>query len=154
MSGSKLSDQQLYFAGVFEDFGHIFLTCSKKIIKIWKVGKIFGCVTFYKLFAGNFSKNSNLYDSCSSLPVFLSRTNLKLHNISVTLKMIKVGIKKLDLSKAFCPDCITVVVLTNCELEFSSILAELFHKFLKQSYPQIKANRSLTKMKPCKLIFN
>ena len=154
MSGSKLSDQQLYFAGVFEDFSHIFLTCSKKIIKILKVGKIFRCVTFYKLFAENFSKNSNLYDSCSSLPVFPSRTNWKLHNISVTLKMTKVGIKKLDLSKAFCPDCITVVVLKNCELEFSSILAELFHKFLKQSYPQIKANRGLTKMKPYKLIFN
>ena len=40
-----------------------------------------------KLFAKNFSKNSN--DSGISLPVFHSRTNLKLHNISVTLKMIK-----------------------------------------------------------------
>ena len=36
-----------------------------------------------KLFAGNFSKNSNLDDSVIS---FLSRTNLKLHNISVTPK--------------------------------------------------------------------
>ena len=34
-----------------------------------------------KLFAGNFSKNSNLVDSGISLPVFPSRTNLKLHNI-------------------------------------------------------------------------
>ena len=35
-----------------------------------------------KLFAENFSKNSNLDDSVISLPGFPSRTNLKLHNIS------------------------------------------------------------------------
>ena len=34
-----------------------------------------------KLFAENFSLNSNLDDSGVSLPVFPSRTNLKLHNI-------------------------------------------------------------------------
>ena len=42
-----------------------------------------------KLFAENFSKNSNPDDSGISLPVFASRTNLKLHNISVTSKMVK-----------------------------------------------------------------
>ena len=42
-----------------------------------------------KLFAKNFSKNSNLDDSGVSLPVFPSRTNLKLHNISITPKMVK-----------------------------------------------------------------
>ena len=40
-----------------------------------------------KLFAENVSKNSNLDDSGVSLPVFPSRTNLKLR-ISVTLKMV------------------------------------------------------------------
>ena len=35
-----------------------------------------------KLFAENFSKNSNLDESGLSLPAFHSRTNLKLHNIS------------------------------------------------------------------------
>ena len=35
-----------------------------------------------KLFAENFSKNCNLDDSGIPLPVFPSRTNLKLHNIS------------------------------------------------------------------------
>ena len=35
-------------------------------------------------FAENFSMNSNLDDSRISLPVFASKTNLKLHNISVT----------------------------------------------------------------------
>ena len=33
-----------------------------------------------KLFPENFSQNSNLVDSVISLPVFPSRTNLKLHN--------------------------------------------------------------------------
>ena len=37
----------------------------------------------------NFSKNSNLDDSGISLPVFPSRNNRKLHNISVTPKMVK-----------------------------------------------------------------
>ena len=42
-----------------------------------------------KLFAKNFSKNSDLDDSVISLPFLPSRTNLKLHNISVAPKMIK-----------------------------------------------------------------
>ena len=86
-----------------------------------------------KLFAENFSKNSNLDDSGISLPVFPSRTNLKLHNISVTRKMVKKVITNLDLSKASVPDCIPVVVLKNCESELSYILAELFNKCLKES---------------------
>ena len=36
-----------------------------------------------------FSKNSNLENSGISLPVFPSRANLKLHNISATPKMVK-----------------------------------------------------------------
>ena len=86
-----------------------------------------------KLFAENFSKNSNLDDSGIFLPVFPSRTNLKLHNISVTPKMVKKVIMNLDLSKASGPDCIPVVVLKNCEPELSYILAELFNKCLKES---------------------
>ena len=86
-----------------------------------------------KLFAENFSMNSNLDDSGISLPVFPSRTNLKLHNISVTPKMVKKVIMNLDLSKTSGPDCIPVVVLKNCEPELSYILAELFNKCLKES---------------------
>ena len=86
-----------------------------------------------KLFDKNFPKNSNLDDSGISLPVFPSRTNLKLHNISVTSKMVKKVIMNLDLSKASGPDCIPVVVLKNCEPELSYILAELFNKCLKES---------------------
>ena len=87
-----------------------------------------------KLFAENCSKNSNNIDySGISLPVFPSRTNLKLHNISVTPKMVKKVIMNLDLSKVSGPDCIPVVVLKNCEPKFSYILAELFNKCLKES---------------------
>ena len=86
-----------------------------------------------KLFAENFSKNSNLDDSDISLSVFPSRTNLKLHNISVTHKIVKKVIMNLDLSKASDPNWIPVVVLKNCEPEISYILAELFNKCLKES---------------------
>ena len=86
-----------------------------------------------KLFAKNFSKNSNLDDFGISLPVFPSRTNLKLHNISITPKMVKKVIMNLDSSKASGPDCIPVVVLKNCEPELSYILAKLFNKCLKES---------------------
>ena len=86
-----------------------------------------------KLSAENFSENSNLDDSGVSLPVFPSRTNLKLHSISITPKMAKKVIMKLDLSKKSVPDCIPVVFLKNCEPKLSYILAELFNKCLKES---------------------
>ena len=86
-----------------------------------------------KLFAENFSKNSNLDDLGISLPVFPSRTNSKLHNIPVSPTMVKKVIINLDLSKTSGPDCITVVVLENSEPELSYILAELFYKCLKGS---------------------
>ena len=73
------------------------------------------------------------FDSGVSLPLFPSRTNLKLHNISVTLKMVRKVVMSLALSKASGPDCIPVVVPKNCELELSYILAELFNKCLKES---------------------
>ena len=77
--------------------------------------------------------NSNLDDSGISLPVFPSRTNLKLHNIYVTPKMIRKVIMDLGLSKTSGPDCIPVVVLKKCVLELSYILAELVNKCLKES---------------------
>ena len=86
-----------------------------------------------KLFSKNFSKNSNLDDSGITLPVFSSRTNLKLHNISITPKMVKKVTTNLDSSKVSGPDCIPVVVLKNCEPELSYILAKLFNNCLKKS---------------------
>ena len=64
-----------------------------------------------KLFAENFSKNTNVDDTGISLPVFPSRTDLKLHDIPVTPKMVKKVIMNLDWSKASSPDCVPVVVL-------------------------------------------
>ena len=79
-----------------------------------------------KLFAENFSKNSNLDDTGISLPVFPSSTDLKLHDVPVTPKMVKKFIMNLDWSKASIPDFVPVVVLQNCEPERFYILAELF----------------------------
>ena len=87
-----------------------------------------------KLFTKTFSRNFNLDDSGISLPVLPSRTNLKLHNISITPKMVKNVIMNLDLSKASGPDCIPVVILKSCEPELSYILVELFNKCLKECY--------------------
>ena len=67
-----------------------------------------------KFCAENFSLNSNLDDSGISLPVFPSRTNFKLHNISVTPKMVKKVIMNLDSSKASGSYGIPGVVLKNC----------------------------------------
>ena len=86
-----------------------------------------------KLFAKNFSKYSNLDDSGISLPVFPSRTNLKLHNISITPKMVKKVITNLDSWKASGLDCTPVVFPKNCEPEISYILAKLFNMCLKES---------------------
>ena len=100
------------------------------------------------MFAKNFSKNSNLDDLGISLPVFPSRTNLNLYNISVTLKMVKKVITNLDSSKASGPDYIPVVVLKNCEPEHSYILAELFNKCLKEScFPEWKVSLVVTVFK-------
>ena len=113
-------------------------------------------------FAENFSKNSNLHDSGISLPVFPSRTNLRLYNISVSPKMVKKVIINLDLSEASGPDCFLVVVLKNCEPELSYVLAEVFNKCLKESclpdfwkvslvVPVFKnvGERSTAKLPPC-----
>ena len=77
----------------------------------------------------------------ASLLVFLSRTNLKLHNISVTSMMVKMVVINLDLSKASGPNCILIVIPKNCEPELSYILTELFTKCLKKScFPDWKVS--------------
>ena len=87
-----------------------------------------------KSFAENLSKNSNLDGTGISLLVFPSRTNLNLHSISSTPKIVKKVIMNLDLSKASGSDCIPVVVLKNCESELSYILVDLFNKCLKKPF--------------------
>ena len=86
-----------------------------------------------KLFGKIFSKNSNLDDLGIFLPVFLSRTNLKRYDVSVTPKIVKKVIMSFDLLKVSGLDCIPVMVLKNCEPEVSYIIAEFFNKCLKES---------------------
>ena len=71
-----------------------------------------------KEFAKNSSNHSNHDDPCISLPIFLSRANLKLYNISVTPKMVKKVIIYLDSLKASGPDFIPAVVLRTVSLNF------------------------------------
>ena len=61
------------------------------------------------------------WETLISLPVFLSRSSLKLHIVSVAPTMVKYVIEKLDWSKASGPDCIP-----KCETNLSYVLAELF----------------------------
>ena len=72
--------------------------------------------------------------------IFPSRTTLKLHNISVTRKMVK----KVIINFYFIgPDCILVVVLKICEPELSYVLAEFFNKCLKETCFPDYSNDSL-----------
>ena len=86
-----------------------------------------------KLFAKNFSKNSNIDDSGISLPVFPSATNLKLHNISINHKIVKKVDTSLDSSKVSGPDCIPVMTQKNYEPELLYIQADLFNMCLEES---------------------
>ena len=79
------------------------------------------------------TSNSNLYDSDIPLYVFSSEANLKLQNISITLKIVKKIITNLDSSKASGSGFVPVVVIKNCQLEPSYILTELFSMCLKES---------------------
>ena len=65
--------------------------------------------------------------------IFPFGTNLRLHNIYITPKMVKKVIINLDSSKASGPDCIPMVILKICEPELLYILAELFNMCLKES---------------------
>ena len=101
----------------------------------------------------NFSKNSNLDDSGISLPVFPSRTNLKLHKIYVTTNIVKKVITNLDLSNASHPDCTQVVVLKNCEPELSYVLAELFNNssVVSKVFEKLVNNRIVDHLEKCGL---
>ena len=47
--------------------------------------------------------------------------------------MVKCVITNIDSPKAFCPDCILVMILKNGEPDLSHIVAELFNMCLKES---------------------
>ena len=56
-----------------------------------------------KMFPEMSSKNSSLDDSGIYLPAFSSRINTTLHNILLTLDLVKKIIIDLDFSKVTCP---------------------------------------------------
>ena len=85
-----------------------------------------------KLFAENSSKNSNPDDLDISLPDFPCRTNLKLHDISITPKMVQKVMTNLDSSKVSGPDCFQWWFYRTVP-ELSYILDELFNKCLVES---------------------
>lgn len=83
----------------------------------------------------------NIDDSDNSLLIFFSRTNPKLHNISLNLKTAKKVITALDssLSKASCADFIPVAFQSNCACDLSRTQTafvgmrskDLFSRFLQ-----------------------
>ena len=81
----------------------------------------------------NFFKNFNIDDSRIFLPAVPFKTNLKLHKIHVSPKLVKKIITDLDSSKASGPHCIPVVVLRNFDPEILYMLAEFFNMYLKES---------------------
>ena len=76
--------------------------------------------------------NFDLDDSGIFLPVFLSRNNLKFHNVSVSLRMAKKVLPNLDSLNTSDRNCIAVVVLKNCGPELLHILAESCNIYLKE----------------------
>ena len=116
------------------DFWRVANSVLNKVISA--IPPLFNCPEALSSASDNtkwYAKNPNLDDLGISLPLFPSRTYLKLHNISVTPKMVAKVITILDSSKASGPDCIPVVILKNCEPELSYILSEFFNMYLKMS---------------------
>ena len=85
-----------------------------------------------KLFAKNSSSSSDLDESGISLPVFPPRTNLKLHNISVTPMSVKKVIINIYFSK-LSDLCFPEEILTHCKPELSLVLPGFFNICLKES---------------------
>ena len=130
----SINSQKLGYRGFSRIANSVLNKAKSAILPLFNGSEVFSSVSNKgKLYAKIFSKNFNLDNSGISLPVYPSRTNLKLHNISVTPKMVKKFITNLDSSRTSGPDCIPVVVLKNCEPELPYILAELFNKCLKES---------------------
>ena len=85
------------------------------------------CLLHAKVFAKIFFKSSNLDESGICSPAFPSRIYMRLHNIPVTLDLVKKVTIDLDSSKVTRPGCILVVVVKNCEPELSDVLAHHDH---------------------------
>ena len=76
-------------------FGKLLIVFSSKVNLVY-LNMLPSASDKAEFFVKNFSKKSTLDDSDISLLVFPSRTNLKLHNFSVTPEMVKKVITNLD----------------------------------------------------------
>ena len=105
--------------GTFDELLIVFSTKVNLLYLLYSMAWRCSLLHKARLFPKNSSINCNLDVLGVSLPVFPSRTNLKLHNISITPKMVKKVITNLDSSRASGPDCVPVLVLKNLEPELS-----------------------------------
>ena len=86
----SITSQKLGSGGFWRNAYSVLNKCKSAIPPLFNGSEVLSSASDKpKLFANNFSKNSNLDDSGISLPVFPSRTNLKLHNIFVTPRTVK-----------------------------------------------------------------
>ena len=118
MNFRQVSNQSIK---VFEAAKFVFANKTKYFVTSQKLGtRDFGQVT-----------NSVCNKGKSAIsPVFNGSEVL---HIPVTPRLVKKVLTSLDSAKASGPDCIPVLILKNCEAEFSLILTELFSMCLARS---------------------
>ena len=131
----KQKNQSLPRDMVFPNFGElliVFLTMSIQLFlssipcQLCLVSEVLSFKSDKeKLFAEILFRTSNLVRAGISFPFFPFRTNLKLHNVPVTPKLIRKVITDLDSWQTSGRDCILVVVWNNYQSELSYKIAEL-----------------------------
>ena len=117
--------------GTFRELLIVFSTKVKLLYFLYSMAKRFCLLYLIKqnCMLKTFLRTLILMSWISSYLLFTSRTNLKLHNISITPNMVKKIITNFYSSKTPGLDCIPVVVLKNCEPELSSKLVKLLNMF-------------------------
>ena len=98
--------------------GALSTSCTSQISTTWRCHLLH--LINQNCFRNNFLRTPILVTWVSQIPVFLSRTSMKLQNISLTPKIVKRVITNLDSSHASDLGGIPVVVLRNSEPEISS----------------------------------
>ena len=98
-----------------------------------------------KMFPEMSSKNSSLDDSGIYLPVFSSRINTTLHNILLTLDLVKKIIIDLNFSKVTCPSIFNVSYKFACSFLVSTTSNIFFRRDTRFSQGQGKFQVFLSK---------
>ena len=112
-------------------FGELLIVFSTNVVLLYLLYSTTWRCCFLHLIQQNcflkiFLETLILMTQASLYLFFFSKTNLKLHIISVTSMLVKKVISYLNLPKTSGPDIVLVVVLSNCE-------PELFNICLKES---------------------